>query len=529
MKSAYSEQTEQIQTLGDIPRIYAAARPDAIATKFEGRTTTYSSLEAHTNKIANALLDTDVKSGERIGYLGKNSDFYFELMFGAAKMGAITLPIGWRLAAVEIAHILKDGEVSLLFLSVEFADLAKEAIKHSGRSVRVIELENPAEEGFKAWRDDHSADDPGVKVSPSDVVMQLYTSGTTGRPKGVMLSHDNLLRMWIKSETADTRAYIWSEHEVSLVAMPVSHVGGSSWGIVGFIHGASMLIIKEFDPSAIIQLIPNEGITKMFLVPAAMNFLLQMPGAKEVDYSKLKVIFYGASPIPLDLLRQCMEVFGCDFCQQYGMTEAAGTIVYLPPEDHDPEGNRRMRSAGRAMPAVELKIIDSDGNTLPAETVGEVAIRSSCVMVGYWNNEEATKSTINNEGWLRSGDAGYLDEDGYLYIHDRVKDMIISGAENIYPAEVESAMFGHPDIADVAIIGVPDDKWGEAVKAVVVLKPGAEADEQSILAYTQSNIAKFKVPKSIDFVEALPRNPTGKVLKRSLREPYWAGKDRNVN
>jgi len=211
------------------------------------------------------------------------------------------------------------------------------------------------------------------------------------------------------------------------------------------------------------------------------------------------------------------------------MTEACGTIIYLPPEDHDPKGNRRMKSAGRPMPGIEIKIIDKEGNTLPFETVGEVATRSTSNMAGYWKNEEATRETLDADGWLRTGDAGYLDEDGYLYIYDRVKDMIISGAENIYPAEVESAMFGHPAIADVAIIGVPDDRWGEAVKAVVVLKPGQEANEAELLAFTRSRIAAFKVPKSVNFVDALPRNPSGKVLKRTLREPYWAGKDRNVN
>jgi len=211
------------------------------------------------------------------------------------------------------------------------------------------------------------------------------------------------------------------------------------------------------------------------------------------------------------------------------MTEACGTIVYLPPEDHDPGGNRRMKSAGRAMPGIEIKIIDKDGRDLPPETVGEVATRSTSNMAGYWKNEEATRETVDADGWLRTGDAGYLDEDGYLYIHDRVKDMIISGAENIYPAEVESAIFGHPSVSDVAIIGVPDERWGEAVKAVVVLKPGAEASETDILRFARERIAAFKVPKSVDFVDALPRNASGKVLKRTLREPYWAGKDRNVN
>ena len=238
---------------------------------------------------------------------------------------------------------------------------------------------------------------------------------------------------------------------------------------------------------------------------------------------------YGASPIPLDLLRECMDVFGCGFVQMYGMTETTGTIVALEPEDHTPEGSQRMRSAGKPLAGVEIAILDGEGNRLRAGQVGEIATRSMANMKGYWNLPEASKRTMTEDGWLRTGDAGYLDEDGYVYVHDRVKDMIISGAENIYPAEVESAIFGHPAIAEVAVIGVPDDKWGEAVKAVVVLKEGADVSPDEIIAFARTRIAGFKAPRTVDFIEALPRNPSGKILKRELREPYWAGKDRRVN
>ncbi|MEO0879138.1 MAG: fatty acid--CoA ligase [Pseudomonadota bacterium] len=519
----------KIQTLGDITSFHATLRPDDVASKFEGRATTYAMLHSHTNKVAHALIATGAKKNDRIGYLAKNSDLYFEILFGAAKMGAVTLPIGWRLAAAEIAHILKDGEVSLLFVGGEFADLASEVIKQSGREIRVIGLEDNSATGFAGWRDQQSEDDPGVEISPSETTLQLYTSGTTGRPKGVMLTHANLLEIWIAAHNADLSWYRWTDDDACLAAMPAAHIAGTSWGVSGLLNGACNVILREFNPQNVLELMEPERITKMLLVPAALNFLVQTPGAKDVDFSTLKTIFYGASPIPLELLKQCIELFGCDFAQQYGMTETCGTIVYLPPEDHDAEGNRRMRSAGCAMPGVELKIIDDDGNVLPPDTVGEIAVRSNANMVGYWRNEEATRETIDADGWLHTGDAGYLDADDYLYIQDRVKDMIISGAENIYPAEVESAIFGHPDIAEVAVIGVPDEKWGEAVQAVVVLKPGANADTDSILQFTRSRIAAFKAPKSVDFVAALPRNATGKVLKRTLREPYWSGRERDVN
>jgi long-chain acyl-CoA synthetase len=222
-------------------------------------------------------------------------------------------------------------------------------------------------------------------------------------------------------------------------------------------------------------------------------------------------------------------VFGCGFAQQYGMTETTGTVVYLPPEDHVAEGNQRMRGAGKPMPGVEIRITGPERKVLEPNEIGEIETRSIANMVGYWKQPEATAATLGADGWLRTGDAGYIDADGYLYIQDRFKDMIVSGGENVYPSEVESAIYGHPIVADVAVIGVPDEKWGEAVKAIVVLKPGAAPDVESILAFARSRVAGYKVPKSVDFIDALPRNPSGKILRRFLREPYWAGRERQVN
>jgi fatty-acyl-CoA synthase len=264
------------------------------------------------------------------------------------------------------------------------------------------------------------------------------------------------------------------------------------------------------------------------MVPAAMQFVVRQSRARHMDFSKLRYMMYGASPIPAALLKECIEVFKCGFVQMYGMTETTGTIVALAPEDHV-IGSEKMRSAGKALAGVELAILDPDGKPLPAREVGEIATRSGSNMIGYWNLPEATAKTIDGDNWLRTGDAGYLDEEGYLYIHDRIKDMIISGGENIYPAEVESALCDHPDIAEVAVIGIPDDNWGEAVKAMVVVKPGKELTAHDIIAFAHERIARFKTPRSIEFLEALPRNGSGKILRRQLREPYWKGKDRQVN
>ena len=522
---------EQMPTLGDIARYHARERPDAVALSFEGRDTSFAAFDRHTDQVANALLAAGLTKGRRIAYVGKNSDHYFELLFGAAKIGAVMTPIGWRLAPPEVAYIVGDAEAALVFVGPEVIGHAGEVAGLLADPPPVIAMER-GDHGhplYEVWRDQAPAIPPPVTIDPADTAVQLYTSGTTGRPKGAMLGHRNLLGGRREAAAAGMEWNDWGPDDVSLVAMPVAHIGGTGWGMVGLLNGARGVVAREFDPFKVLDFIEAERISKMFMVPAALQIVVRQPRAREVDFSRLKFIMYGASPIPLDLLRECMEVFGCGFCQQYGMTETCGTIVYLPPEDHDPAGTPRMRAAGRAMPGVELRIIDETGRILGANAVGEVATRSIANMQGYWKLPEATASTIDAEGWLRTGDAGYLDEDGYLYIHDRVKDMIISGAENIYPAEVESAIYGHPDVAEVGVIGVPDEKWGEAVKAFVVLKPGATPDPAAIIAFARTRIAAFKAPKSVDFIDALPRNASGKILRKDLREPYWAGRERRVN
>ncbi len=517
---------ERMHTLGDVTRVHAEERPGAIAFEFEGRKTTFAEFDANANRVAHALAASGVKKGDRIAYVGKNSDHYFELLLGAAKAGVVMVPIGWRLAGPEIAFIADNAEARLLFVGGEIAETVKgNADLSSARPI--IEME--AAGGYVAWRDAQPATDPGVDVQPTDVTVQLYTSGTTGKPKGAMLSHNNLLT-GRKLSMADPMPWNdWAPSDISLVAMPVAHIGGTGWGLVGLVNGAKGIVAREFDPFKVLDYIEHDRVSKMFMVPAALQIVVRQPRAREVDYSRLNYILYGASPIPLDLLRECMEVFGCGFCQQYGMTETTGTIVYLPPEDHDPAGNQRMRAAGLPLPGVEIKVVDAEGNEVPRGEVGEVATRSYANMAGYWKLDEATKATVGDDGWLRTGDAGYMDEDGYLYIHDRVKDMIISGGENVYPAEVESAVYGHPAVAEVAVIGVPDEKWGEAVKAVVVPKPGATIDPQDIIDFARTRIAAFKAPKSVDVISALPRNASGKILRRELRDPYWAGRERRVN
>ena len=526
------DEFEAMQTMGDIARHHGRVRPEDIAMCFEGRVTTYGDLDRHTSQVANALSAAGVKAGECIAYLGKNCDRYFELVLGAAKIGAIMAPIGWRLAPNEVAYIVDDAQARILFVGPESVGCAEEALKQSEIRPPMIAMEKGDHKlpVYEDWRDAQPAADPGVAVANDATALLLYTSGTTGRPKGVMLTSANLLRSRRRLSEASMGWNEWREGETNLVAMPAAHIGGTGWGLVGLLNGVRNIVTREFNPLEVLQLIERERIAKMFMVPAALQFVIRMPQAREIDYSSLRHILYGASPMPVDLLRECMEVFGCQFCQQYGMTETTGTIVYLPPQDHDPKGTKRMASAGLPLPGVEICILDDKGNRLGPNQTGEIATRSAANMKGYWRKPDATAATVDADGWLRTGDAGYMDEDGYLYIQDRIKDMIITGAENVYPAEVENAIHGHPHVAEVAVIGVPDDKWGEAVKAIVVPKPGVKPDAEDIIAFARSRIAAYKAPKSMDFRDiALPRSASGKILRRELREPFWAGRERRVN
>jgi acyl-CoA synthetase (AMP-forming)/AMP-acid ligase II len=522
--------TEQPEHLAGVVRALARSRAKEIVFEFEGRQTTFAEFDILTNRVANGLIALGVRQHERIAYLGKNSDIYFELLFGAVKANVVMTPVNWRLALPEIAFIVADCKAPVLFVGPEFTAQIR-GIRERVPELRVVIVtEGDAGEwqGYSAWRDAQSAEDPQVEISRNDVAIQLYTSGTTGKPKGAMLSHANLFNLIEAGDGEKPEWNRWNEDDVSLVAMPAFHIGGTGWGLLGLYHGAKGVIAREFDPTKVLDFIERDKITKIFMVPAAMQFVVRQPRARSVDFSRLKYILYGASPIPAALLKECIEVFGCGFVQLYGMTETTGTIVALPPEDHV-EGLERMRSAGKALPGVELAILDVDGKHLPPGEVGEIATRSGSNMVGYWNLPEATAKTIGRDGWLRTGDAGYIDKDGYLYVQDRIKDMIISGGENIYPAEVESAVCDHPDVAEAAVIGVPDDTWGEAVKAIVVLKPGKQATASDIISFARSHIAAFKTPKTVDFIDALPRNASGKILRRHLRDPYWAGRERQVN
>jgi len=513
--------------VADLAYHFALRQPDATALIYNDRVTSYANLDRHTRQIANALATLGVRRHDRIGYLGKNSDLYLELLFGACFAGVVLVPLNWRLAPPEIDAIIADAGIETLFVGPVFGAVA--ASLGSAATLRCISLDGAGDAwpDFIAWRDARSPDDAASPAEAEDTVLQIYTSGTTGAAKGVELSNRNVLALLaagVAGGVADVRP-----DDVVLMCMPASHVAGTMVGLFGLGRGSTVVVMAEFDPAALIEIIPRLRVTWLVLVPAAILFLVQHPAAATADLRSVRTLAYGASPIAEALVEQARAVFpNAGLWHLYGLTEASGGGTILPPEAHDPVFGK-LRSCGKPYPGFELRIVDPEGQPVPAGTVGEIVLRSPTVMKGYWNNPEATRSAFAPGGWLRTGDAAWMDDDGYVFVHDRVKDMIVSGAENVYPAEVENALFGHPAIADVAVIGVPDPRWGEAVKAIVVPRPGSNISADEVIAHARGRIAGFKLPKSVEFIDALPRNATGKVLRRVLRAPYWEGRDREVN
>jgi long-chain acyl-CoA synthetase len=508
--------------------------PAAPALVFEGELITYGTFEAETNRIANAFAASGIGPGARVVYLGKNTAAFFLLLYGAMKAGVVVAPLNWRLAPPEIDAIIADARAAAVVFGREYAGLPDYAHLAGTTLLLAAESTHPAMPSLGAWAAPHPETRPAYTPAETDIAVQLYTSGTTGLPKGVMLSHESIESGRHASAAHDLGWNQWSAADKALLAMPVSHVSGTVWGIIALYHGATCFIQRQFDLEATFDSIERDRITRFFLVPAALQMLVRHPRAASTDFSCLHEVGYGASPMPLPLLRACMAVMGTRFVQFYGMTETSGTIVALSPEDHaraaaEPEAAHLLRAAGRPLPWVELRAVDATGADVASGTVGEIITRSPANMKGYWQKPGETARTMDAEGWLHTGDAGYIDDQGYVFIHDRMKDMIISGGENVYPAEVESALAEHPAVSDVAVIGVPDARWGETVKAIVVLRPDARLSADELIAWSRARIAGFKSPSSVDFVESLPRNASGKLLKRALRAPYWEGQARQIN
>lgn len=518
-----SDAHQDFLTFDDYLHYWAEHRPGQTALEFQDRRTTYAEADLITRQLVAFLQSRGIGRGDQIAWLGKNSDRYFLLLYAAARMGVVLAPIGWRLAGPEIAYILGDTGAKLVVTGDEFYDLACEVSATLDNGPHVVTADFLFGELGSIEPAEYEA------ATPDEPVLQLYTSGTTGNPKGVGLSNNNLFALRKPSIDADLPWDIYEDSDAILAVMPCAHIAGTGLSAIAVSNGIRVQILAEYTPDGVLNAIAN-GATHLFLVPAALQFMIQHPLAKETDFSNLRYFMYGAAPMPLELLKQAVATMpDTGFLQVYGMTETTGTVTMLPPEDHSIDGNERMRSAGKAVPGVRIEIRGEDNKEVPLGEIGEICINSPSNTAGYWNRPEATAETIDPDGWLHTGDAGIMDADGYIYIQDRIKDMIISGGENVYPAEVESAIYGHPAVAEVAVIGVPSDRWGEEVKACCVAKPGTEIDPNDVIAYARERVAAFKAPKSIDVIDEMPRNASGKILRRQLRAPYWEGQDRQIS
>jgi acyl-CoA synthetase (AMP-forming)/AMP-acid ligase II len=493
----------------------AGERPDHPALVCGEERRTYRELRENSARWAAVLGAHAVEPGTRVGYLGRDSAFLVELFYACARTGAVFLPIGSRFTTPEVEHLLDDSGATVLFVQRDFAEAAKSLT--TSATVLI------AEEVTGAGNDAAAP----VAEGAGDPVVQFYTSGTTGVPKGVVLAHRSFFAV---AEALAEAGEDWVDFlpgDTTLVGVPCWHVGGLWWVVQALNAGATVVVMPALSAAGVLDLVPRHGVTTMCAPPALLSLILDEPGRRPEALRTLRKIVYGAAPISQTLLRRCIEEIGCALAQIYGLTETGNTAVCLPPAEHYP-GNPLLHAAGRPYPGFEVKIVDRSGTALPRGAAGEVCLRTPARMVEYWGRPEATAETLR-DGWIHTGDVGHLDEAGYVHLRDRVKNMIIRAGENVYPAEVENALHRSPAVADAAVIGIPDDRWGEAVLACVVPAPGHRVSARELRLFLRELLADYKIPTRFVAVGAIPRNGVGKILHRELRAPYWEGRERQLN
>jgi acyl-CoA synthetase (AMP-forming)/AMP-acid ligase II len=517
--------------LHDFLDYQARERAEAEFAVHGNRRITYGEALAETNRLANTFVSAGLQIGDRISVLSKNCIEYVLLYLAASKAGVVLVPLNYRLAPAEWRYILNDAGSKLLLVASEFIPALEPSRGELETVERFVALDGPVTSGwddYHTWVAGQPVTAPDRFITADQELFQFYTSGTTGHPKGAILTHQ---------ATSAHMVQIGLAHDIRpgervLVVAPLFHVAAANAAAFPCLHaGGCMYIQTDFNPAEVVRALSEACIGLAVFVPAMIQACLTaVPDVAQRHYDSLRLIHYGASPIAEQTLRRAMEVFKCEFSQGYGMTEMSAAITYLFPADHRRALAERpdlLLSAGRPTVGTEVRIVDADDNPVPNGTIGEVIARGPQIMKGYWQQPEASAAALRG-GWMHTGDAGVLDDEGYLYIQDRVKDMIVSGGENIYPRVVEEVLYKYPAIAEAAVIGVPDERWGETVKAVVALRSGMTATAEEIMEFCRGKVGGFELPRSVDFVEALPRTPSGKVLKRVLREPYWAGQQRRV-
>ncbi|MGY4654010.1 long-chain-fatty-acid--CoA ligase [Mycobacterium sp. URHB0021] len=504
---------------------WAETKPDGEAMTYLDRTWTWSQWNDRVRRLAGALTERGIKRGDVIAFLDKNHPACLESTFAAASLGAANAIINFRLAADELDYVLNDSGAKVLIVGADLKPSVDKIRDKLPKVEKVIEVTPGGQDGdeYEGMLASATPVDRSAAVEPDDVCIIMYSSGTTGRPKGVALTQANLIAHTVNGQ----EGFEFDDGDKNMVAMPLFHVGGTSYAQLGIHNGIPSVMTRDVDGAALAGAILH-GANRTFLVPAVLAKVLQSGEDAVKLFSALKTYSYGASPMPLPLLRAALKAWpNTDFIQAYGLTELCGVISHLMPDDHRSDNVERLSSAGTLVPNAEVKVVDPDSLAeVPAGTQGELWFRSKQLMKGYHNKPDATAEAITEDGWFRTGDIGRVDDDGYIFVEDRLKDMIISGGENIYSIEVERVLAEHPAIAEVAVIGVPDEKWGESVKAVVALE--GEATEKEIIAFARERLAAYKCPKTVDVMDALPRNPAGKILKKDLRKPHWESAGRSV-
>lgn len=511
----------------EVLRHHAHATPDKVALTFGSQRLSYAQIDRASNQVARAIAAAGLGPEARVAIMTRNTPAQLEIWWGAMKARAVLVLVNYRLAPREVAYIANDATAEMLFVGKEFYDLAAKVLPQLPRLRKVVAIDggHPEWESLADFRGRQDAGDLTVQAARADTCLQIYTSGTTGQPKGVLTSHGNLLADLRRCETTG----LWTDRDKLLLCMPMCHIGGTGVTIRSVYFGMEIELMREFDAAQVIRLIPERRVTKAVFVPSMLHLLLETPGCRDADFSSLDLILYGAGAMPYELMLRVLEVFPCRFTSAFGMTETNGGVTHLDPQDHvGPRAQELLKSCGRTAPGVQIRIVDESGHDVPQGTVGEILVRSEQVTSGYYRLPQETARMFQDGDWLRTGDAGYFDPQGYLYISDRLKDMIVSGSLKVFPREVEEVMLEHPAVSEVAVIGIPDPKWREVPMAFVVRRPGMAVDDQALVAFVQERLARFKVPRRIAFVEALPRTTSGKVLKRELRKPFWDGQDRQV-
>jgi acyl-CoA synthetase (AMP-forming)/AMP-acid ligase II len=501
--------------------------PDADATIFGDRVRTFAEVADRVARLAGALRGLGVGDGDRVAMLALNSDRFSEYLLAVPWANAVLNPVNIRWSPAEIGYSLRDSDTRVLLVDDAFAAVVP-ALRAEYPELRTVihTGDGPTPDGTLAYEELVADHEPveDARRGGGELAGLFYTGGTTGHPKGVMLSHANLM---VSALGILSTGYLFGPGTRCLHAAPMFHLADLAAWNATTAAGGSHVIVPAFDPVAVMKAVAAHGATDALLVPVMIQLLIDHPEITEHDLSSLRTVLYGASAIPQSVLERAMKAFpNASFTQAYGMTELSPVATLLSPDDH--RHTSLLRAAGRAAPHAEVRVVDAEDVEVPRGTVGEIVSRGGHVMLGYWNRPEESAAALRG-GWMHTGDGGYMDDSGYVHVVDRIKDMIISGGENVYSAEVENALSSHPAVASCAVIGVPDDEWGERVHAVVVLRPGSSATAADLREHVKTLIAGYKAPRSTEFVEALPVSAAGKILKRELRRPYWEGADRQVH